>query len=85
MLPKGKLNRNETPLAAAKREAIEETGHDMKVREFLGSLAYTTSARPQDRPLLAHGGKPRARGKLMKDVSAVRWLPLVARHQQVDP
>jgi 8-oxo-dGTP diphosphatase len=76
VLPKGKLNRDETALAAAKREAIEETGHDMTVCEFLGTLAYTTSGRPKIVRFwrMEASGKPVA--KLMKDVSAVRWLPL---------
>ena len=76
VLPKGKLNRNETPLAAAKREAIEETGHDMKVREFLGSLAYTTSGRPKTVRFWRMEASREPVAKLMKDVSAVRWLPL---------
>ena len=76
VLPKGKLNRNESALAAAKREAIEETGHDMKVREFLGSLAYTTSGRPKTVRFWRMEASRRPVAKLMKDVSAVRWLPL---------
>ena len=76
VLPKGKLNRNETALAAAKREAIEETGHDMKVHEFLGSLAYTTSGRPKTVRFWRMEASRKPVAKLMKDVSAVRWLPL---------
>ncbi len=76
VLPKGKLNRNETALAAARREAIEETGHDMQVREFLGSLAYKTSARRKIVRFWRMEASGRPVGKLMKDVSAVRWLPL---------
>jgi 8-oxo-dGTP diphosphatase len=76
VLPKGKLNRNETALAAARREAIEETGHDMLVREFLGSLAYKTSGRRKIVRFWRMEASGRPVGKLMKDVSAVRWLPL---------
>ncbi len=43
VLPKGKLNRDETAIAAAKREVIEETGHDVAIQEYLGSLTYVTS------------------------------------------
>ena len=39
-LPKGKLERGETPRAAAIREVMEETGHDVAVHEFLGTLVY---------------------------------------------
>ncbi|MET0868922.1 MAG: NUDIX domain-containing protein [Pseudorhodoplanes sp.] len=76
VLPKGKLNRNETALAAARREAIEETGHDMEVREFLGSLSYQTSGRPKTVRFWRMEASGRPVAKLMKDVSAVRWLPL---------
>ncbi len=76
VLPKGKLNRNETALAAARREAIEETGHDMAVREFLGSLAYKTSTRPKTVRFWRMEASGRPVAKLMRDVSAVRWLPL---------
>src|SRR5262249_39744651 len=40
VLPKGKLYRGEPALAAAKREVLEETGHEVSVREFLGSMSY---------------------------------------------
>jgi 8-oxo-dGTP diphosphatase len=76
VLPKGKLNRNETALEAARREAIEETGHDMEVREFLGSLAYQTSGRAKIVRFWRMEASGRPVAKLMKDVSAVRWLPL---------
>lgn len=76
VLPKGKLNRKETALDAARREAIEETGHDMEVREFLGSLAYKTSGRRKIVRFWRMEASGRPIGKLMKDVSAVRWLPL---------
>jgi 8-oxo-dGTP diphosphatase len=76
VLPKGKLNDGETPRAAAEREVLEETGHEVVVHEFLGTLVYELVTRSkvvhfwrmevQDTP-------PRP---LMKDVTAVEWLPL---------
>ena len=76
VLPKGKLNRNETAIAAARREAIEETGHDVTVHEFLGTLAYPSSGRPKIVKFWRmHAGRKPV-GKLMTDVRAVRWLPL---------
>src|SRR3954466_8742873 len=39
-LPKGKLDDGETPREAAEREVMEETGHDVFVHEFLGTLVY---------------------------------------------
>ncbi len=76
VLPKGKLNRNETALAAARREAIEETGHDVEVGEFLGSLVYTSSGRPKTVRFWRMQASRRPVAKLMDDVRAVLWLPL---------
>ena len=45
VLPKGKLNPNESPLAAAKREVLEETGHEVAVNEFLGSMSYSVAGK----------------------------------------
>jgi len=76
VLPKGKLTDNEDSLAAAKREVLEETGHDVSVHEFLGTMSYDVGSRPkivQFWRMQAIGGPV---GKLMRDVKAVRWLPL---------
>lgn len=75
-LPKGKLDQGETPRAAAEREVMEETGHDVAVHEFLGTLVYETSGGPK----VVHywrmeAGRTPTR-KLMRDVKAVDWLPL---------
>ena len=76
VLPKGKLNRDETALAAAKREAIEETGHDVTVHEFLGSLGYKSGGRPKVVKFWRMQASGRPIAKLMRDVRAVRWLSL---------
>ncbi|WLA50901.1 NUDIX domain-containing protein [Bradyrhizobium elkanii] len=47
VLPKGKLDDGETPRAAAEREVLEETGHDVDVHEFLGTLVYDSAAVPR--------------------------------------
>ncbi len=75
VLPKGKLHKNETVLAAAKREATEETGREVRLHEYLGKIAYESEGLPKVAKfwrMEAHG-KP---GKLMRDVQAVQWLPL---------
>jgi 8-oxo-dGTP diphosphatase len=76
VLPKGKLDDGETPRAAAEREVMEETGHDVSVHEFLGTLVYETSGGPK----VVHYWRMEARGgavhELMRDVRAVDWLPL---------
>ena len=75
VLPKGKLHKNETVLAAAKREAVEETGRDVSVYEYLGQITYESGGLPKVAKFwrMEAKGKPR---KLMRDVQAVQWLPL---------
>jgi 8-oxo-dGTP diphosphatase len=76
VLPKGKLDDGETPRAAAEREVLEETGHDVSVHEFLGTLVYESGGRAK----VVHYWRMEASGdqvhELMHDVKAVDWLPL---------
>jgi 8-oxo-dGTP diphosphatase len=76
VLPKGKLDDGETPRDAAEREVLEETGHDVSVHEFLGTLAYDAGGRPK----IVHYWRMETQGgptrDLMRDVIAVDWLPL---------
>jgi len=76
VLPKGKLDNGETPRAAAEREVNEETGHDVSVHEFLGTMVYDSRGGSK----VVHfwrmeAGRDPVRG-LMRDVKAVEWLPL---------
>ncbi len=78
VLPKGKLDAGETPRAAARREVLEETGHNVTVQEFLGTLVYDSGGRSR----VVHywrmeAGDEQARA-LMHDIRAVEWLPLQA-------
>ena len=45
VLPKGKLLPREHPRDAAKREVLEETGHEVSVHEFLGSMSYAVEGK----------------------------------------
>lgn len=76
VLPKGKLDRGETALAAAEREVIEETGHCVRSHEFLGTLAYETSGRTKIVHFWRMAADEQPSRPLMRDISAVDWLPL---------
>src|ERR1700759_3540673 len=76
VLPKGKLDNGETARAVARREVIEETGHDVTVHEFLGTLVHDSGGRSR----VVHywrmeAGLSQVRA-LMRDIRAVEWLPL---------
>lgn len=76
VLPKGKLDDGETPKEAAHREVLEETGHDVAIHEFLGTLVYQSGGRSK----VVHFWRMEADGgpvrKLMNDIKAVDWLKL---------
>jgi 8-oxo-dGTP diphosphatase len=76
VLPKGKLYPREHPRDAAKREVLEETGHDVSVHEFLGSVSYVVEGKLKIVQfwLMRAAGAPVH--ELNDDVKAVKWLPL---------
>ena len=76
VLPKGKLKAGEDALAAAQREAREETGHDVTVFEYLGEMANAPGAKPKIVQFWRMQADGEPTGKLMRDVRRVKWLPL---------
>src|SRR5215218_6264693 len=76
VLPKGKLDNGETPRAAAEREVNEETGHDVSVHEFLGTLVYDSRGGSKVVHFWRMEAGPEPVRKLTRDVTAVEWLPL---------
>ena len=78
VLPKGRLDAGETPRTAARREVLEETGHDVTVHEFLGTLVHDSGGRSR----VVHywcmeAGASQVRA-LTRDIRAVEWLSLDA-------
>ncbi len=78
VLPRGKLKRDENPLAGARREVIEETGHRVEVNEFLGAITYRAGGRPKVVQFWQMQAEEVASHELMADIVAVEWLPLKA-------
>ena len=78
VLPRGKLKLNESALAGARREVVEETGHRVRVREFLGAITYRARGRPKVVQFWHMQAAVNPSRDLMKDIMAVEWLPLSA-------
>ena len=78
VLPRGKLKSNESALAGARREVVEETGHRVRVREFLGAITYRARGRPKVVQFWRMQAEVKASRELMEDIIAVEWLPLAA-------
>ena len=76
VLPRGKLKRKEQPKRGACREAFEETGHRVKVRKFVGAMAYGAQGRPKLVQFWHMQAAPDPSRDLMRDIRAVAWLPL---------
>ena len=73
-LPKGKLDRGETPLQAALREVREETGYRAKAVGFAGAFGYEVKGAPK--VVLYWMMKPLKQGAILdpKEVCEVRWI-----------
>ena len=78
VLPRGKLKSTERPVIGARREVVEETGHRVKVREFLGAITYRARGRPKVVQFWRMQAAVRPSHDLMKDIAAVEWLSLAA-------
>lgn len=78
VLPRGKLKPAERAVVGARREVVEETGHRVKVREFLGAITYRAQGRSKVVQFWRMQAAVRPSHDLMKDIAAVEWLPLKA-------
>jgi 8-oxo-dGTP diphosphatase len=73
-LPKGKLDRGETPLQAALREVREETGFSAKALGFAGAFGYEVKGAPK--VVLYWMMKPLKQGPILdpEEVCELRWV-----------
>lgn len=78
VLPRGKLKRDESARAGARREAVEETGHRVRVHEFLGAITYLVRGQPKVVQFWRMQAAARPSRDLTKDIAAVEWLTLAA-------
>jgi 8-oxo-dGTP diphosphatase len=78
VLPRGKLRRDERPVAGARREVVEETGFRVEVCEFLGVITYRSRGRPKVVQFWLMWAEAEPSFELMKDIIAVKWLSLDA-------
>jgi 8-oxo-dGTP diphosphatase len=78
VLPRGKLKTDENPVAGARREVVEETGHRVAVNEFLGAITYRAGGRAKVVQFWQMQAEDEASHELMADIVAVEWLPLKA-------
>src|ERR1700730_2874318 len=82
VLPKGKLYPGEHALAAARREVLEETGHEVSVHGFLGSMLYSVDGRIKIVQFWHMRAIGAPRRELMDDIEAVEkvsranWGPI---------
>jgi 8-oxo-dGTP diphosphatase len=76
VLPKGKLNDKESARAAARREVLEETGHDVTVHDFLGTMSYDVAGRPKIVQFWRMQALEGPQRNPTRDVRSVQWLPL---------
>jgi 8-oxo-dGTP diphosphatase len=76
VLPKGKLNANESALAAARREVLEEVGHKVHIHEFLGTMSHEVGNKTKIVQFWRMRAVGEPVGSMARDVKAVRWLPL---------
>ena len=89
MLPGGKLERDETPLECAVREAAEEIGLSLSAGDLVELGDWTSAAANEPDALvrstvfLAPGGQPEPRA--LGEIDELRWLPLGDRSDDLAP
>ena len=83
VLPRGKLKRDEDPRTGAHREVVEETGHRVEVKDYLGAITYTVRGQPKVVQFWRMLAAAQPSHDPARDISAVEWLPLSAAVQRL--
>jgi len=83
VLPRGKLKRDESPRAGARREVVEETGHRVNVHEYLGAITYNVRGQPKVVQFWRMKAEANPSRDITKDIAAVDWLPLAAAERRL--
>jgi len=78
VLPRGKLKRDENARAGAQREVVEETGHRVEVKDYLGAITYTVRGQPKVVQFWRMQAAAEPSRDPARDIAAVEWLPLSA-------
>lgn len=78
VLPRGKLRRDERPVAGARREVVEETGFRVEVGDFLGLITYRARGGPKVVRFWLMRAEAEPSYEVMKDITAVKWLSVGA-------
>jgi 8-oxo-dGTP diphosphatase len=76
VLPKGKLYAGEPAVAAAQREVMEETGHEVSVHGFLGTMSYPVGGKIKIVQFWHMQAVGEPVHELAYEIKAVKWLPL---------
>src|SRR5262249_43561757 len=77
-LPRRQPQSNRNALARPPRGGVEETGHRVRVREFLGAITYRARGRPKVVQFWRMQAEVKASRNVMEDIVTVEWLPLAA-------
>jgi 8-oxo-dGTP diphosphatase len=76
VLPRGKLKRKERAVVAARREAVEETGHKVSVHDYIGAIVFPSQGRAKLVQFWHMRAARHPSRDLMSDIAQVAWLPL---------
>ena len=83
-LPKGKREANESLIACAYRETLEETGYSSIFGQYLGEIEYTYSSEKKTIKYWAAEARSQERNFSTSEISDIEWLPISAALSRVN-